>query len=177
MDLLHNFWFIQAIGAIALVFIVLAWNAKERKKIFMLQSVNLVFFIVHYLLLSAYAGAAMCTVVLARNFVFMYKTEKKWASHPAWLYGFMVAAIGVLAIFWNGWVTALPVLAVVISMYAMWKDKPAQMRFFMLISCIVWIPYVLIVQSWPGLVSQIIGVIGILIGMYRLDRNNHSEVH
>lgn len=174
MNLFHNFWFIQVIGAIALIFIVLAWNAKNRKNIFILQSVNLAFFIVHYLLLSAYAGAAMCTVVLARNFVFMHKTEKKWASHIAWLYGFIIVAIGVLIIFWNGWVTILPVLGVVISMYAMWKDKPAQMRFFMLMSCIVWIPYTLIVQSWPGLFSQIIGVIGILVGMYRLDRNNKS---
>ena len=85
----------------------------------------------------------MCAIVLGRNLVFMRKGEKGWASYPAWLYGFTGIAIVVLVIFWNGWVTILPVLAVVISMYAMWKDRPAQMRLFMLASCLVWIPYTL----------------------------------
>jgi len=168
--LIHNFWFIQIIGAVALVFVFLSWNAKERKNIFVLQSINLMLFIVHYWLLTALAGAAMCMVVLCRNFVFSQKGTKKWASNIIWLYLFIILSISVLVIFWNGWVTILPVVAVIISMYAMWEDAPAKIRWYMLISCIVWVPYTIIVKSWPGLLSQIIGIAGILLGMYRLDR-------
>lgn len=78
---LQNFFVIQAIGALALVFVFLAWNAKTRRNIFFLQSINLVLFVVHYALLPAYAGAAMCVVTLGRNFVFGKKEEEKWASH------------------------------------------------------------------------------------------------
>jgi len=170
IEILHNFWFIQAIGAIALVFVFLAWNAKKRKNIFILQSINLVLFIIHYWLLAAFAGAVMCAVVLGRNFVFSQKGEKEWASRPIWLYVFTILSVWILGISWNGWITILPVVAVIISMYAMWKDNPAEIRWFMFISCLVWIPYTIIVQSWPGLLSQIVGIVGILLGIYRLDR-------
>ena len=171
LTLLHNFWFIQAIGGVALVFVILAWNARERKNIFLLQSINLVLFAIHYWLLSAEAGAAMCLVVLARNVVFSQKGEKKWASSPLWLYAFIIISVGVLGIFWEGWTTILPVVAVIISMYAMWKDNPADMRWYMLISCLVWIPYnTIAVPSLSGLFSQLIGIAGLLLGMYRLDR-------
>ena len=166
-----NFWLIQAVGLIALVFVFFAWNAKERKNIFALQSVNLVFFTLHYWLLSALVGAAMCLVVLVRNFVFVQKGKQPWANHYAWPYVFAVLAAGTLIIFWNGWITLLPVLAVVVSTYAMWQDRPAEIRWFMLISCILWVPYVVVVQSWSGLLGQAVGLAGILVGMYRHDRN------
>lgn len=164
-----DFWFIQTIGAIALVFVIFSWNAKRRRNIFLLQTINLILFTVHYLFLSAYAGAGMCLVVIARNLVFMQKGEQEWASHWAWFYFFTLMAIGVLVVSWNGLTTTLPVIAVVMSMYAMWKDQPSQMRFFMLLSCLIWIPYTIIVQSYPGLLSQVVGIVAILTGMYRLD--------
>jgi len=170
VELLQNFWVIQAIGAIALVFIFLSWNAKERKNIFFLQSINLVFFTIHYLLLAAYAGAAMCVVVLARNFVFSRKGEEKWASHPAWLYGFIALAIGFLLVLWDGWITLFPIVGIIFGTYAMWNVRPADIRFFMLISALVWIPYVIFVGSYPGLLNQIVATVGILAGMYRHDR-------
>ena len=84
---------------------------------------------------------------------------------------FILLSIGLLTIFWGGWVTLLPVAGVIIGTYGMWKDRPADIRTFMLISCLVWVPYTIIVQSWPGLLSQIVGIVGILMGMFRHDRN------
>src|SRR3989338_3481500 len=99
-----DFWLIQAIGAVALVFVFLAWNARTRKNILLLQSINLVLFILHYALLAAFAGAAMCLVVLGRNLVLFKKNEKKWAGHWGWFYFFTVISVGVLAVSWNGWI-------------------------------------------------------------------------
>ena len=167
---LENFWFIQIIGAIALVFIVLAWNAKTRRGILMLQSVSLIFFIAHYTLLSAYAGAAMSVVVLGRNLVLLQESEENWASHWTWFYFFIFISIVVLAFFWNGWMSALPVLGAIVGIYGMWKKNPADIRLYMLIASSIWIPYTIAVHSYSGLLSQIIGIAGILVGMYRHDR-------
>lgn len=164
-----SFLLIQGIGAAALVFVFLAWNAKTRKNIFFLQSINLVLFVIHYALLSAYVGAAMCAVTLGRNYVFGKKGMDKWASNSAWPFVFITLSVSALGIFWNGWITLLPVAAVMVSMYAMWKDDPADIRFYMFIACLLWVPYTIIVQSWPGLLSQIVGIAGILTGMYRHD--------
>jgi hypothetical protein len=128
------------------------------------------FFIAHYFLLSAFAGAAMCVVTLLRNFVFMQKNEKKWASHPAWFYIFILISVIVLMVFWKGFITILPVLGVIVGIYAMSKDKPSDIRFYMLIASIIWIPYTIVVHSYSGLMSQLVGITGIIMGMYRLDR-------
>lgn len=168
---LEQFWFIQTVGAIALVFIVIAWNAKTRKNILLLQSVSLMFFIAHYTLLSAYAGAAMSVVVLGRNFVLLQEEdEKNWASHWTWFYFFILISIVVLAFFWNGWVSALPVVGAIVGIYGMWKKNPADIRLYMLIASSIWVPYTIAVHSYSGLLSQIVGIAGILVGMYQHDR-------
>lgn len=170
-NFLYNIWFVNAVGGIALFFIVLSWNAKSRKKILTLQSVNLIFFTVHYFLLSAYVGAAMCFVTIGRNWVFLKKNEKKWAAHKGWFYFFTLISAGVLLFFWNGWITILPVVGVIVGMYAITQDRPADIRFYMLIACIIWLPYTVVVHSYSGFLSQVIGIVSILMGMYRHDRN------
>lgn len=172
---LNNFWFIQAIGAVGLLFVVLTWNAKTRKNIFLLQSINIVFFTVHYVLLSAYAGAAMCIVTLGRNFIFSQKNNKQWAGHKAWYFVIVLASIGVLLTFWQGWITILPVAGVVVGTKAMSQNRPADIRFYMLITCLIWAPYTLVVHSYSGLLSQVVGIVGILMGMYRLDREGANS--
>lgn len=169
MDFLHDFWLIQAIGAIGLVFVIFAWNAKNRVSILSLQSLSTVLFFVHYVLLSAFAGAAMCLVVLGRNFVFAQK-DKKWANHPAWFYVFALISVAALIPFWEGWISILPVVAVIIGVHAMSKDRPADMRLYMLAACLLWVPYTIVVGSYSGLLNQIVGIVGILMGMYRHDR-------
>lgn len=170
LSVLYNFWFIQFIGLIALVFVFLSWNAKTRKDIFKLQSINLVFFIIHYMLLGAHTGALMCIVVLTRNFVFVRKGTKRWASHVIWFYIFCLLSIAVLLISWRGWISVLPATAVIIGMYGMFKDKPKEMRFYNLLNSLIWVPYTIVVHSYSGLLSQIIGITGVLVGMYRHDR-------
>lgn len=167
---LHNFWFIQSIGIIGLIFVVFAWNAKTRRKVLDLQSVNVSLFIIHYILLGAWTGAIMSGVTLLRNLVFAQKNLKKWASHPGWLYVFIVLSLIALAIFWEGWISLLPAAGVVIGTYAISKDNPKDIRFYMLLTAIVWIPYTIIVHSYSGLIAHIISTIGLLTGMIRLDR-------
>src|SRR3989344_941207 len=159
-SLIYNFWFIQAVGAIALIFVVLTWSAKTRRKMLLLQSVNLSIFLIHYFLLSAFVGAAMCVVMLLRNFVFIQKDEKKWANHPIWFFVFILISVAVLAIFWKGWISILPVAGVILGIYAISRDKPSDIRFYILIACIIWIPYTIVVHSYSGLLSQIMGIGG-----------------
>jgi hypothetical protein len=112
----------------------------------------------------------MSVVTLGRNFVFVQKDEKKWASHPIWFYFFTLVSIGVLIVFWKGIITVLPVLGVIVGTYAISRDKPAEMRLYMLMACIIWIPYTVVVHSYSGFLGQIVGILGIGMGMYRHDR-------
>ncbi len=165
-----NFWLIQLIGAVALVFITLAWNAKTRKKILNLQSFGVGIFVVHYLLLGAVTGAVMSGVTLLRNLIFVQKGNKKWASSKVWLPLFIILSVITLLIFWQGWPSILPALGVIIGTYGISRESPKEIRFSMLLASLLWIPYTIIVHSYSGLVTQLISTVGLLVGMFRLDR-------
>lgn len=168
--ILHNFWSIQIIGFLALIVGVFAWNVKTRVKILNLQSVSSALFVIHYFLLGAYTGALMSGLIILRNFVFSEKKKKKWANHSFWIYFFMLLATTVLVLFWQGLPSILPVAGVILGTFALSRDKPKDMRFFMLLTAFAWIPYTIIVHSYSGLISQIISTAGIIVGMFRLDR-------
>lgn len=173
-NLIHNFWFIQSVGAIALIFVIFAWNARTRKNILYLQSVNIALFIFQYLLLGAYIGAVIQVIIFTRNLVFAKRGEKKWADNPLWPFLFMALSIISLIIFWQGWISLLPVIGVIVGTYGISKSQPKTMRRYILSTSLVWIPYDLLIHSYSGFANDIISYIAVLIGMYRLDREKKS---
>jgi hypothetical protein len=168
-----SFWFVQGIGAIGLLFSIIAFQMKDRKSILGYQSVSAVFFVFHFLLLSAYVGAGMNIIVAIRNFVAEKKNRAVWAGSLIWPYIFSIASVVVLLFLKQGWVSILPVIGVIGGTIAVWKNKSSEIRLYMLLSGLVWIPYTIIVHSYPGLVTQLIGGIALLAGMYRLDRKKN----
>ena len=166
---LNNFWFIQMLGVVALIVGVISWNVKKRKDILDLQSLNIILFTLQYILLGAYTGAIASVVTLARNLVFAQKGIKKWASSSLWIFVFIGLSILVLTFSWQGWPSILPVIGAIIGTYAVSRNDPKSIRFFMLLTVLFWGPYTLIVHFYSGFISQIITAGGLLIGIFRFD--------
>ncbi len=164
------FWFVQAIGAVSLVFICLAFISKTRSKMLVRQAIGNAILITHFILLGAYAGGLSNTVAIVRNLVFNQKEKHAWAAHKWWLYFFIALAVGSVLISWRGWVSLLPAIGVSIGAIGMWSNTPAKMRFYMLLTGIPWIPYTIIVHSYSGLIAQLVSLSFIVYGMIRFDR-------
>ena len=62
----------------------LSFQQKKRKGIIGVQIGAAVLFIIHYILLGAYTGAALNFIGLLRSIVFI-NNDKKWAKSPVWL--------------------------------------------------------------------------------------------
>ena len=170
MQFFTNFWFIQFIGAVALVFVCFAWNSKNRKRLLQLQAINMSLFVVQFILLRAYTGALMQFVAILRNIVFSKKGEEKWASSHGWMYFFMTLSVVGLLFSWQGLVSIFPVIGIIIGTYGLAKNKTHDIRIYILVTTLAWIPYDLIVHSYTGFIGEVVSDIGIFIGMYRLDR-------
>lgn len=170
--MLNNFWIIQGVGVLGLLFSIIAFQNKIRKNILRFQSVSGIFFIIHFFLLSALAGAAMSVIVVIRNFVFEKKETNSWARSPIWFILFVVAGGVSVLLLKQGLISILPAIGVFFGTLAMWQNKPKYIRIYMLLSGLSWVPYLIVVRSYPGLIAQLIGGISLLIGMYRLDRKS-----
>lgn len=159
-----TFLIAQCIGIIALTFNVIASLGKTRKQILIGQLLGPVFFAVHFFLLAAYVGALVNLIVLLRTIIFQRTKHSIF-----WLVLFIGALVCVLTFTSKGLITAFPVLGTMIGTYALWRDNPAAIRFFFVLSAIIWVPYTILVNSYAGLVNQIIVSVALLIGIYRLD--------
>jgi hypothetical protein len=164
------FWIAQAIGVIGLGFAVSSYISKTRMQILNQQFLASLVYVVHFGMLSAWTGVAMNAIVAVRNWVFMRKDDEKWATHPAWLYFFMLASLAVLPFIWEGYISLLPAAAMVIGVYARWQKEAATIRLGTLVGVILWIPYTVFVESYAGTVSNLIILGAVLYGIMKNDR-------
>jgi hypothetical protein len=164
------FWFAQAVGVIALGFSVMSYQGKTRANILNTQFLGSLVYVLHFGLLSAWTGLAMNVIVAARNWVFVRKDNEKWASHPAWLYGFMLASVGSLFFVWEGYISLLPALSMVVGVYVRWQENPAIIRIGTLIGIIMWIPYTIAVESYAGTAANMVLLVSVIYGMLKHDK-------
>lgn len=170
------FWFAQAIGIVALGFSVVSYTSQTRKEILHTQFLGSLVYILHFGLLSAWTGLAMNAIVAVRNWVFIRKDSQKWASHPAWLFIFMGASLGVLPFIWEGYISLLPALSMVLGVYSRWQEKASFIRVSTLVGLLMWIPYTIVVESYAGTAANVVILFAVLYGMMKNDRKGKQDV-
>ena len=70
-----KFIFIQILGIIAWVFLILSYHRKNTNKIIIFQIVGNILYCIHYLLLGAYGGLFICFFEIIFDYGY-YKTTK-----------------------------------------------------------------------------------------------------
>lgn len=171
MSFLNIFWFAQLIGLVALIYQLASFYGTTRKRLLVRQIIASIFFVLHFLLLEAYIGAAANLIIIFRNFVFEEKDEKrKWASNSLWLLFFILILISISFYSWKGLISLLPILSTIMGTYARWSGHPDKIRAFSLLSTALWIPYNLFVGSIIGVITQVIIAGFIIYSIFKLDK-------
>ncbi len=163
---------IEGIGMLAVIVNIIAWNSKARKTILHLQSLSSSFFVVHFFLLGGYSGAVMSTVTVLRNIVFEKIDGLTLKIKTKIVLLFVGISLVPIFYFWQGWVSLLPVCGVIVGVYAVSKENPKEMRVLMLATILFWGPYTILIQSFSGMLAQLISAIGISIGILRHNRKD-----
>ena len=172
MDL---FLLAQGIGVIALIANIISYQSKTRDQILSRQMVGSLLFMAHFALLSAWTGAAMHAIVVVRNWIFGQKEKYVWAGHIIWLFVFFALSLGFLYFSWEGLISIFPAIAVLTGVYARWQEHPKHIRIWGLVGVLMWLPYTLIVESYPGTVTQLFIAGAIIYGMVKHDREVKNE--
>jgi hypothetical protein len=137
---------------------------RTRRTILLIQSAGALAFMLHFLLLGAATGAAMCGVGMLQGLAAA-------SGRPRILVLVYLASVLIIfcSIFWT-WSGLPSICAVAGSAFATFgrlRHEPQAMRWSFLCCTLAWIGHNLVMQSPFGLVSDGLSLLGIVLGLTR----------
>lgn len=159
-------------GLCAVVFCLLCYQFRKRKAIIACNVISRVLYVLQYVLLAAFEGAAMdlsaipASMLAARKhtpFVSKYKI-------PLWFAG-NIAVVVIGWIFWENRISLLPILGVLFEINALWMTKEKHIRLVSLASVPFWMSYNLLCGAYGSVIGNVLMIVSIGTALYRHDRS------
>ncbi len=164
-----NFVIAQIFGTIALIVLIISFQKNEKKKLLKYQMFSSLLYAIQYAFLGpeAYTGCLMNLTSMIRNFIFKRYENKR---PPLYLLIIIVALMITLSLIsFEGLISLLPMLAMVLYSIAVWNGNLKIVRIADIISCLLYIIYNIVVQAYAGLVATIIEMLGAMVSLYKFN--------
>ena len=164
----------QILGFFAMAFIVLSFQFKDAKRLFLAQIGACVMFILHYLFLglggdaAAFTGMAQNVVGLLFRWVLFLSEKRKYLLSPLVLSG-LCAAVGVVAVltYPGRLIALLPTLGNFACIGCMWTGRTDTMRATQVaVISPCWLIYNIVTVSVAGILVESFNLVS--IGIYYL---------
>lgn len=162
-------------GFIALFFVILSFQSKGRDKILFFQFFSSIFYFLNLFLIGALTGAITMMFGIFRNYVFLHKGKKNWASHPVWLFLFLGIFIisGILT--YKNVFSILPIAGMCLGTICFWMTNPSYIRWIAALTPPLWITYDYVSGSIAGIILEVIYFIAVITGIIRFDILKQTE--
>jgi hypothetical protein len=158
-------YLIQSIALLALAAFTASFHFKDRKVILLWQIVSICFWVVHYALLGAWAGAILIFANGLFTVLFLYKKQKAWLANVRVLYSSLVV-MAIISIFtWKGIFDIFALLGVGAILISKWQDNTKRIKLIAILASVFWIAYDASAGSTGGALAEIIVIISILISL------------
>ena len=154
------------IGYIAIAVSVLIYQQNTRKKLLICKGLSDVLWISHYILLSAYTGAAVTAVAMLRTLVFLNKDAKD-PKNRKWLFVFLGISIisGILT--WNGFFSIFAMCGSLIAIVSFYIGDPKLTRILSFPVSVCMLTYGASNGSVAAVINEILVMGSSVLGMLR----------
>ena len=172
----------QILGGVAMLLIVLSFQFKDAKRLFLIQVCSCVFFTLHYLFLglggdsAAYSGMAQNIVGLLFRVVLSLSDKRKWLLSPLVMAGLCaLAAVVAVLTYSDQPIALLPVIGNFACIGCMWTKKTDIMRLTQAtVISPLWLTYNIVTFSIAGILTESFNLISIGIYYLRTYRKKRS---
>lgn len=166
-----NHFLAQAIGFIAMIFCIGSYQLKSSRMLILCKGVGDTVYVAHYLMLGAYSGCATLVVCAFNDFVCGFRGNR-WAEWRGWKWLFSALLIFACLIAWRKSFRLIPcscaLISILVVIWSSWSGSPRVIRLCkLLITGPTWLTYCLFVQSYSGILCEVIGMISAAVSLYR----------
>ncbi len=154
-------------GALGITANIIIYQQRTGKKLLVWKLTSDIFWVLHYVFLGGYSGAGASMVGVVRESIFLNR-GKKWADSKLWLLLFVALSVASAAITWNGYMSLLPTIASVTSVFAFWRANPKLTRILAYVIAGCMMTYNVFVLSYMGIVSEAFVLISTTVGIIRV---------
>lgn len=158
------YWVAQAIGCMGMILLAFAYIQKKRSAILGYNIASAITWTAHFLLLAAPAGAAMNALSIARASL-LYAEEKLQKRRVVTLVFLLIAFVVAAVLTWVDSTSILPLIAMVLSTFALWQRDPQHIRLIILLSTPFWIAYNILHGSIAGVATETVIAVSAAIGL------------
>ena len=151
MDL--YFLFIQILGFIAWIILLLSYYGKDTNKILVFQVLGTLLFCLHYYLLGAYSGLLICVLEVIRDYSY-YKTDKDNYIFVGSVIVYIICSI----VTYTTILDLFPYLASTIDGFFLTKKRKIVV-FGAIVTYTLWFIYDLYARSYSGAITDMIIII------------------
>ena len=154
------------IGYIAIAVSVLIYQQNTRKKLLICKGLSDILWISHYILLSAYTGAAVTAVAMLRTLVFLNKDAKD-PKNRKWLFVFLGISIisGILT--WNSIFSIFAMCGSLIAIVSFYIGDPKLTRILAFPISLCFLTYGIANGSVAAAINEILVMGSSVLGMLR----------
>lgn len=164
------------VGLCAVVLCLLCYQFRNRKAIIACNVTSRVLYVLQYVLLGAFEGAAMDLSAIPASMLAARKHKPFVAKYKIslWLAG-NIAVVVIGLIFWKNLVSLLPIIGVLFEINALWMTKEKHIRLVSLASVPFWMSYNLLCGAIGSVIGNVLMIVSIGTALYRHDRPNAKK--
>ena len=159
----------QICGVIAIILTMMSVHQEEKKRVLITQFLANIAYLIQYLCLFAWSGAAMTFLAIIRCFIFYYydKNNKPKSVPVLIIICLLMIFCGIFT--YDGLISILPVIVAISYSYAMWQNNMKIFRIVSIISPVLWIIYDIYVSAFTVIVASIFEFISAFFAVLRFD--------
>jgi hypothetical protein len=124
----------------------------------------------NHVLLEAHAAAALTAVSASRTATSASTLDRSRVARRNACLVFVLLSIGASLLMWNGWLSAVMLVASVVSTFAMFYLRGAALRLSMVATSVPWMAQAWLVGSWEQIAANLITMGVAAYGAWTLSR-------
>lgn len=165
----------QIIGILAVATYLLSYQLKRRKHIVLVNAISSILYVLQYIMLGAFEGAAI-DILSAISTLTAHKKDKSFiAKHVKAIVVFMnlsILAAG-LCLYKNIF-SLFPIAGAILQTSAFWITDEKRIRQVSLLGTPFWFIYNLVSRAYGSTLGTALSMVSLLVAMYRYDIKKHK---